>query len=108
MASMFIAMKSIKKTTLQPHQYSLVVPSITCSRIFFSSAYERAEGSNAVEVAREGDNDGGTSGLSYTPKETMKEILCEAKQQGVDMANDAAARDGPIKAAEMADTERDC
>lgn len=34
-----------------------------------------------MEVVRQGDNDGGTSGLSYTPKETMKEGLYEAKQQ---------------------------
>ncbi|KAH7512574.1 uncharacterized protein LOC107405565 [Ziziphus jujuba] len=96
-------MKAIKKTL--PHYYS--PPPIKFSRICFSSAYERAEGSNAVGVAREGKNGGGTSGLSYTPKETVKEGLYEAKQQGLDMTNDAAARDGPTKPAEMADNVKE-
>lgn len=55
-----------------------------------------------MNEAREGGEGGGTSGLSYTPKESVKEGLYEAKHQGLSMPNDMA-RDRPVKAAEKAD-----
>lgn len=62
------------------------------------------QGSNAEKEARGGG--GGTSGLSFTPKETVKEQgLHEAKQQGLDMTNDPA-RDGPVMADTVGDTAK--
>ncbi|CAJ1957105.1 unnamed protein product [Sphenostylis stenocarpa] len=59
-----------------------------------STAYERAEGSNAVA---EGSSEDGAM---------KREDMYEVKQEELAMSNDAA-KDGPIKAVEGADMVRD-
>ncbi|XP_024027871.1 uncharacterized protein LOC21411222 isoform X2 [Morus notabilis] len=92
--------RAIKK--LFPHLYSFTSSSGAC----FSTAYERAEGSNAVKEVREGGEGGGTSGLSYTPEESIKEGLYKAKHQGLSMPNDVA-RDGLVKAGLVGETAKE-
>ncbi|KAK7324562.1 hypothetical protein VNO77_28226 [Canavalia gladiata] len=64
------------------------------STAYLSTAYERAEGSNAVA---EGSSDDGV---------LKREDMYEVKQEDMSMTNDVA-RDGPIKAVEEADMVRD-
>ncbi|KAB2605604.1 hypothetical protein D8674_005321 [Pyrus ussuriensis x Pyrus communis] len=65
------------------------------------------QGANAVADAREsGGEVSGTSGLPFSAKETVKEGLYEATHQGLAMTSDPA-KDGPVKATEMAETVGD-
>ncbi|XP_024027867.1 uncharacterized protein LOC21411222 isoform X1 [Morus notabilis] len=64
------------------------------------------QGSNAVKEVREGGEGGGTSGLSYTPEESIKEGLYKAKHQGLSMPNDVA-RDGLVKAGLVGETAKE-
>ncbi|XP_068309845.1 uncharacterized protein [Pyrus communis] len=96
-----MARRAIASKALQ-----LTQPSGRFSKICFSTAFEGADGANAVADARE--SGGEVSGTSRLPaKETLKEGLYEARHQDLAGTSDHA-EDGPVKATEMAEeTGRD-
>ncbi|KAJ1403454.1 hypothetical protein SESBI_27295 [Sesbania bispinosa] len=85
----------LTKKTIQRVSKSLpLYASPRLSTASLSTAFERAEGSNAVA---EGSGDDGA---------VMRDGMYETRQEDLAMTNDAA-RDGPIKAVDEADMARD-
>ncbi|KAJ1375386.1 hypothetical protein SESBI_51069 [Sesbania bispinosa] len=89
-----ITMLLTKKTIQRVSKSLPLYASPRLSTASLSTAFERAEGSNAVA---EGSGDDGA---------VMRNGMYETRQEDLGMTNDAA-RDGPIKAVDEADMARD-